>query len=192
MAEELSEKLLRNCSQTLAGLKTGSIFNISDIPVNTLQFQIAVLNARLNPLGIFIERIRSKKSNSLLYVYRKSQLEHDLCDERACEILRALGYPECGATSDIILEGKVRYLMKRLSDYDCFPHEIGLFLGFPVEDVKEFIHHDGRDCIACGFWKVYCNKSKALNTFRRFRICARIYENAAERKIPVEIMTVAA
>ncbi|WP_036606326.1 DUF3793 family protein [Oribacterium sp. P6A1] len=192
MAEELSEKLLRNCSQTLAGLKTGTIFNISDIPVSVLEFQIAILSAKLNPMGVYIKRIRSKKNNSLLYVYRKNQLINDLCNETACEILRSLGYPECGATEDIILEGRVDFLMKRLSDYDCFPHEIGLFLGFPVEDVEEFIRNDGRDCLTCGFWKVYCNKAQALNTFRRFRICARIYENAAIRKIPIESMTVAA
>ncbi len=192
MADELSEKLLRNCSQTLAGLKTGTIFNISDIPVSVLEFQIAILSAKLNPLGIYIERIRSKKNNSLIYVYRRSQLINDLCDEGACEILRSFGYPECGATEDIILDGRVNFLMKRLSDYECFPHEIGLFLGFPVEDVEEFIRRDGRDCLTCGFWKVYCNKTKALDTFRRYRICARIYENAADRNCPIESMTVAA
>lgn len=192
MAEELSVKLLRNCSQTLAGLKTGSIFNISDIPASVLELQIAVISSKLNPLGIYIKRINSKKNNSLLYVYRRSQLIRDLSREEACRLLRTFGYPECGATADIILDGQVEHLMKRLSDYECFPHEIGLFLGFPAEDVKEFIRHDGRDCLACGFWKVYCNKAQAMNTFRRFRICARIYERAAEKKCPIEIMTVAA
>ena len=192
MADELSEKILRNCSQTLAGLKTGTIFNISDMPVSILEFQIAVLNSKLNPLGIFIERVRSKKNNSLIYVYRRSQLLKDLDRTGVREILRPIGYPECGLTKDIILDGQIQYLMKRLSDYDCFPHEIGLFLGFPVEDVEEFIRHDGHDCVACGFWKVYCNKKEALSTFRRFRICARIYENAILEKRPIESMTVAA
>ena len=44
MADELSEKILKNCSQTLAGLKTGSIFNISDMPVSVLEEQISELN----------------------------------------------------------------------------------------------------------------------------------------------------
>lgn len=192
MADELSEKILKNCSQTLAGLKTGSIFNISDMPVSVLEFQIAVLNSKLNPLGIYIERIRSKKSNSLLYVYRRSQLIKDLIRPGVREILRSFDYPECGPSCEAILEGQVQFLMQRLSDYDCFPHEIGLFLGFPVDDVKEFIRHEGRDCIACGYWKVYFNKNKALSTFRQFRICARIYEIAAMEKRPIEEMTVAA
>ena len=192
MADELSEKILKNCSQTLAGLKTGTIFNISDMPVRVLEDQINELNEKLNSLGVFIERVKSKKNNSLIYVYRKSQLERDLMKQEAVNILRDFGYPEAEILTGVALEKKVKYLMKRLSDYDCFPHEIGLFLGFPVRDVLEFIRHEGRDCLACGFWKVYCDEKKALNTFRRYRICARIYETAAAQKRPIEEMTVAA
>lgn len=192
MADELSEKILKNCSQTLAGLKTGSIFNISDMPVSVLEEQISELNEKLNSLGVFIERVRSKKNNSLIYVYRKTQLGKDLTNSGAIKILKDFGYPDAETLTDTALEKKVKYLMKRLSDYDCFPHEIGLFLGFPVKDVEEFIRHDGRDCLACGFWKVYCDEKKALNTFRRYRICARIYETAAAQKRPIEEMTVAA
>jgi hypothetical protein len=192
MADELSEKILINCSQTLAGLKTGSIFNISDMSVEVLEKQISELNGKLNGLGVFIERIRSKKNNSLIYVYRKTQLERDLLKPEAANILREFGYPDSAISSDTAITEKVKHLMNRLSDYDCFPHEIGLFLGFPVKDVEEFIRHEGRDCLACGFWKVYCDKKKAMNTFHRYRICARIYETAAAQKRPIEEMTVAA
>ncbi|SFG42440.1 DUF3793 family protein [Oribacterium sp. WCC10] len=192
MANELSEKLLRNCSQTLAGIKTGSIFNISDMEVSLLESQIKEISEKLNPLGVYIERIKSKKNNSLVYVYRKSQLIQDMKQPGAMDILKSFGYPSGRTVMETLAEECVEFLMKRLSDYECFPHEIGLFLGFPVEDVKEFIKQDGRNCIACGFWKVYCNKAEALKTFKRFRICAKIYEDAAEKKRPVEVMTVAA
>lgn len=61
MADELSEKLLRYAPQTLAGIKTGSIFNIHDIAVGMLELEIAVLNSKLNPMDIYIERVQSKK-----------------------------------------------------------------------------------------------------------------------------------
>ena len=102
-------------------------------------------------------------------------------------------YTQCTAA---VLRGKDSVVKcgtsfkERLTDYDCFPHEIGLFLGFPVEDVKAFIEKDGHDCLTCGFWKVYCNKSQALETFRQYKICARIYNEAADLKIPVTRMTV--
>lgn len=190
MADELSEKLLRYAPQTLAGIKTGSIFHIHDIAVGMLELEIAVLNSKLNPMDIYIERVQSKKGNSLIYVYRKQQLIRDLEDPTARKLLWYKGYPFVGADADTILYGRIEHLKERLTDYDCFPHEIGLFLGFPVEDVKAFIEKDGHDCLTCGFWKVYCNKSQALETFRQYKICARIYNEAADLKIPVTRMTV--
>lgn len=190
MADELSEKLLRYAPQTLAGLKTGSIFNVKDIPLGLLELEIAVLNGKLNPMDIYIERVQSKKGNSLIYVYRKQQLLHDLENPKARKILWYKGYPSVGADDDVVLYGRIQHLKERLSDYDCFPHEIGLFLGFPVDDVQAFMEKDGHDCLTCGFWKVYCNKQQALETFRQYKICARIYNDAADRQIPVMRMTV--
>ena len=36
-----------------------------------------------------------------------------------------------------------------------FPHEIGVILGYPVEDVIEFEKHQGKNCKYCGCWKRY-------------------------------------
>ena len=56
-----------------------------------------------------------------------------------------------------------------------FPHEIGLFLGYPVEDVKGFIKHKG-ECSKCiGCWKVYGDVQKAEDTFDRYKKCTSDY-----------------
>ena len=36
-----------------------------------------------------------------------------------------------------------------------FPHEIGIFLGYPLADVAGFIRNKGRNCKCIGTWKVY-------------------------------------
>ena len=36
-----------------------------------------------------------------------------------------------------------------------FPHEIGVFLGYPLEDVVGFIRHRGKCFTCCGCWKSY-------------------------------------
>ena len=46
-----------------------------------------------------------------------------------------------------------------------FPHETGIFLNYPVEDVRGFIEHDGRGELMCGYWKVYHNPGRAQMTF---------------------------
>ena len=50
-----------------------------------------------------------------------------------------------------------------------FPHEIGLFLDYPPEDVRGFLEHRGAESLAVGYWKVYGNVEKARRAFRRYR-----------------------
>ena len=49
-----------------------------------------------------------------------------------------------------------------------FPHEIGLFLGYPVEDVKGFIKNRGKNCLYSGYWKVYGKMAEKAKLFERF------------------------
>ena len=57
-----------------------------------------------------------------------------------------------------------------------FPHEIGLLLGYPAEDVKGFIENQGRRSLYSGYWKVYSNLEECQ------RICAS-YDHAREKVI---------
>ena len=47
-----------------------------------------------------------------------------------------------------------------------FPHEMGILLGYPVEDVEGFILHKGGSYLCNGYWKVYYNVSQKQRTFR--------------------------
>ena len=67
-------------------------------------------------------------------------------------------------------------LAGRLSASDGFPHEIGVFLGYPLADVKGFIENRGANYLCSGLWKVYCDEQEAQRTFQRYRKCTDIYE----------------
>ena len=47
------------------------------------------------------------------------------------------------------------HLDKRMEETD-FPHEIGIFLGYPLSDVLGFINNE--TCCCMGAWKVYSPK----------------------------------
>ena len=66
-------------------------------------------------------------------------------------------------------------LIQRLKSEGTFPHEIGLFLGYPPEDVLGFIHNKGRNHKCIGCWKVYGDEATARAVFRKYRECTRIY-----------------
>ena len=60
-----------------------------------------------------------------------------------------------------------RRVQKRMT----FPHEVGLFLGYPPEDVQGFIEHRGQ-CFACsGYWKVYANEEETRRLFDFYTDC---------------------
>ena len=56
-----------------------------------------------------------------------------------------------------------------------FPHEIGIFLGYPLADVTGFINNKGRNCKCIGTWKVYGDASSASKAFARFNKCSDVY-----------------
>ena len=43
-----------------------------------------------------------------------------------------------------------------------------LLWGYPVKDVKGFIHNEGENCLYTGYWKVYENLAEKMVLFRRF------------------------
>ncbi|MFR7669767.1 MAG: DUF3793 family protein [Collinsella sp.] len=53
------------------------------------------------------------------------------------------------------------------------PHEIGYFLGYPYEDVHQFIVQHGENYKVFGAWKVYTNVEQALTTFDSYRACTQ-------------------
>lgn len=70
----------------------------------------------------------------------------------------------------LVLLYRPKLLQKRLEEPE-FPHEIGIFLGYPLEDVDGFITHQGENCKLCGCWKVYGNVEQARRTFANYEKC---------------------
>lgn len=66
-------------------------------------------------------------------------------------------------------------LIKRLGESDEFPHEIGLFLGYPPEDVRGFIENGSDGCKCTGYWKVYGDARAAQEMFAKYKKCTDVY-----------------
>ena len=69
-----------------------------------------------------------------------------------------------------------------------FPHEIGLFLGYPPADVEGFIAHKGAGFLACGGWKAYADPKGALQAFQRNRQCADEFRSLHAQGAPLEAL----
>ena len=175
----MSERLIiQQCSPTLAGLKTGNLFTAPCSSEAELRKDLRKLNQILVPRGLRILPLRYAKNRVLLYLYRPDRLRKDLEDTAAWELLQGMGYP-CGQP-----EHCLACLRQRLKTEGTFPHEIGLFLGYPPEDVQGFIDNKA------GCWKVYGDANKAQKMFHQFRNCTRNYCARWAQGATIEQLTV--
>ncbi|MEI3013614.1 MAG: DUF3793 family protein [Ruthenibacterium lactatiformans] len=86
--------------------------------------------------------------------------------------LQACGYPVSMGTGRLLDELSRRM---RSAKAGGFPHEIGLFLGYPLEDVTGFIAAGGAEYRCSGCWKVYGDVEQAQHLFRRYAACRKRY-----------------
>ncbi len=167
--------IAKYCAPTLAGIKTGSLFTAACTDRATLARELRELNGVLTKHGLRAIPLRYSKKRALIYLYRPEALSRDLSTPEAAAILRAKGY----RSGDPGL--CIRRLIRQFQETDEFPHEIGLFLSYPPEDVRGFMNdpHAGYKCV--GFWKVYGDRERAERTFVRYRRCTEALCRAAAR-----------
>jgi hypothetical protein len=151
-----------------------------------VKLKVKYLNEMLKSKGVNVCLLKLTGERALIYVFRPSRLKRDLDSEEARALLRKNGYDENNLCEII------RHLMGRINNCAEFPHEIGLFLGYPIEDIEGFIANKGKNCICTGCWKVYCNECEALKTFEKFKKCTDIYCRKLSEGLSIMRLTVAA
>ena len=110
----------------------------------------------------------------------------ELLNKSISDFLTLCGY-NCSSVPKCI-----DYLKERFSGNDDFPHEIGVFLGYPLEDVIGFIENAGKNSRRSGCWKVYGNDCKAIKLFERYKKCREIYMKLFSNGKSIVQLTVAA
>ena len=179
------EYLVWQTAPTLAGLKTGSLFPCRYESYDTLKREICETNKALGKKGLRLIPLRRNEKQALLYLYRPERLRADLSAPEAVSILRHEGY------ADLRQESCLHELMRRLQRFEAFPHEIGLFLSYPPEDVRGFIEHKGHESKCDGCWKVYGDAERAKKTFRTYKKCTDCYCRQQAKGVPIARLAVA-
>ncbi|SFB06734.1 Protein of unknown function [Acetitomaculum ruminis DSM 5522] len=163
--------VIKHCSPTLAGIKTANLFSCVYKNKNEVKRTISFLNKQLKSKGIRVIPMRFSKTRVLIYMYRPDRLKSDLSLEGTQKLLKANGYEE------VDYAHALKLLHKKLQSFEDFPHEIGLFLGYPPEDVRGFITNHALNYKFIGYWKVYGDEEKARKTFSQYKNCTNSYLN---------------
>lgn len=181
----MSEAYLVNyCAPTMAGIKTGNLFSCFFSSRDELADDIRRYNRVFVPKGLFLIPLKISGNRALLYLFRKDRLADDLSDQSAGSILAKIGY----RTEDY--RSCISQLIRRLRSTDGFPHEIGLFLSYPPEDVIGFVNQGADKCKLVGYWKVYGDVNKAKHIFNEYDMCTLDYKTRVEHGFALESLIV--
>lgn len=180
--ETLELEMIEYCSPTLAGIKTANMFSHKYTLMEQLLDEIEDKNRKLNRKGIFLDILRYSQSRVLIYVYRKEMLRDELRGWEIRDFLRQYDYRSCEQDECLT------HLKMRMRESGSFPHEVGVFLGYPLADVEGFIENKGKNYKCSGIWKVYGNEQETLELFERYKKCTeRFREMYAEGKSITEL-----
>ena len=97
---------------------------------------------------------------------------------------------KCGYSEKFSVEECLDRLSERIGTSADFPHEVGIFLGYPTEDVVGFIENKGENFKLCGCWKVYGDEEAAKKTFARYKKCTSVYCRQWAKGKDIERLTV--
>lgn len=131
--------------------------------------------------GLRIEILCECEKYFLVFLYRAEALAEHLDCLAIRAFLNRYGYPNQASLRECL-----DTLKKHFGARHIFPHEIGVFLGYPLEDVVGFIRNGGEKCKCCGYWKVYGNEQNSRDLFARYDKCKHYFENKRAEGYSIE------
>ena len=164
---QVETKMALQCAPVITGIKISNLLIVSSHDEEAVRII-------LRKTGLVYYRLLRQDNKTTFLIFRIHQLAAYLQEPEVQRILKANGY------EDLSLGGILRTFQCRYETYmnhgEGFPHEIGLLLGYPIEDVNGFIEQKGKNYLYSGYWKVYRDVEAKKKVFAQ-------YENAKEELI---------
>jgi hypothetical protein len=163
--------LLANyCMPTLLKIKPSSLIHVNK---RNAEFQVGfqkLIQKEMEPFQSHCSVLYEDDLMYILMIYNRKLIEETITTNENGHFLASCGYDFNGDTVAKVI-GRIQL---RYEDYKKnngnYPHEIGILLGYPIMDVKDFIRYHGKNYLYCGFWKVYHELDLALKIFDSYQV----------------------
>lgn len=150
------------CSPVLMKKKVSNLVSISKRDLDNIDEYIEYYNLHLNGFDFVIEKLCECDNRVLILVYNRTSLSEHICSYENMYLLKRYGYKESYSLRKMLSILKDRIARTK------FPHEIGVFLGYPVADIVGFIQNRGKNYKLNGYWKVYGDEEYARDLFELY------------------------
>ena len=147
------------CAPVLKGIKASNLVTMAKGSLQTVRNALAGTE-------ITAVMLAAGDRTEVLLLYRFPMLKAILANKEIREFLKSCGYVQFDLAS--ILMGLKRKYTAYLAGSGEFPHELGVLLEYPLEDVRDFIRYNGDKFLFTGYWKVYHNPAQARAKFTRY------------------------
>ncbi len=125
--------------------------------------ELARISMKLHNTNISLIILCTCKKRHLVMVYRAKELEEHLRSKEVSDYLREFGYRRDDFISNLIrLHQRMNGFYNKMKE---FPHEVGVFLGYPICDIKGFLENKGERYLHSGYWKIYGNLEETRKKF---------------------------
>jgi hypothetical protein len=144
------------------GIKCGSILNLAR-PGEDVRLSWYIARREIaDTLPVEFAEISKSERSVLIFMYRKDLLLQVINGEETRRFLAGLGYGDFHSVASCVKRLRERFKTG-------IPHEMGIFLGYPLEDVRGFIENEGRNSKLVGYWKVYGDERRAAEIFGEYK-----------------------
>lgn len=159
--EYLFSTIVCSAAPTLAKEKVASLITFSNDNRNLYKLWDEHKDQLKGTLNIKFFELKRSEKNTVVLFYNEVKLEIILREKRNSQFLSRFGYKE-----EMSLKDSLNLLSRRFENH-C-PHEIGIFLGYPIDDVIIFTDCPNEECKMIGYWKVYHDIDGAKNIFKKY------------------------
>ena len=158
--KRLRESAAQQCAPVIFGIKPSNLLIIE-------RETAYVLKSLIDATGLKVRCLSPYSRRQVWFLFNESALDAQLKDAENRAFIESLGYAAGLSLDEMLLQ-----LCRRFQAYKCgetgFPHELGVFLGYPLCDVRGFIENQGKNYLYSGYWKVYDNENETKMLFRRY------------------------
>ncbi|SNB45811.1 DUF3793 family protein [Geobacter sp. DSM 9736] len=172
----LASFLAMNCAEVVAGVKPANLLNIVGrtrrCGTNLLllwELHGADLMAETE---LNVVELCKEDNRLLLLVFNSKQMQNILDAIPVQRVLTECGYDNPGSIPHVL------DILKRRVNKTCFPHEIGVLLGYPLKDVLAFMGRINLPFTCQGPWRIYGDPMRSLLLADCYRDCRK---NMAKR-----------
>ena len=187
--ECLASFLALEAAEVLAGEKPANLISVANrrrACGRNLYAQWRRHGASLLPgSGLAVREMADRGDSLLLLLYRPEALAALLARPNVVGFLRKAGY-----TDPANPQTSLKELQSRIAAAG-FPHEIGVFLGYPLKDVAGFMGWAALPFTCQGPWKIYGDPRGSLDLADTFRRCRhRMARRLARCATPLDCLQV--